>query len=47
VIAFARRVQDAVDARFGVKLTPEPLLGRLTSRRGGLLSAAARIAGAG
>ena len=25
VIAFARRVQDAVDARFGVKLTPEPI----------------------
>jgi UDP-N-acetylenolpyruvoylglucosamine reductase len=25
VIAFARRVQDAVDARFGVKLTPEPV----------------------
>ena len=25
VIAFGRRVQDAVDARFGVKLTPEPV----------------------
>ena len=25
VIAFARRVQDAVDARFGVMLTPEPV----------------------
>jgi len=26
VLAFARRIQDGVDARFGVRLTPEPVL---------------------